>query len=371
MKYFIIAGEASGDLHASNLIKALRMEDSEADFRFWGGDKMQEAAQQTPLKHMRELAFMGFVEVVQNLNSILKNIKLCKQQILEFKPDVLILVDYPGFNLKIAKFAHSEGFKVFYYISPKVWAWKKKRVYIIKENVDQMFCILPFELDFYQSYDVAVNYIGNPLMDAIAKFQKDKNLQTTDNKDTQPIIALLPGSREQELRRILPDMLQMVAEFPNYQFVLAATHSLPESIYKELIGEMPVRLVFDKTYEVLSQSEVALVTSGTATLETALLNIPQVVCYKANAASYTIAKNLVNIKFISLVNLIMDREIVKELIQNDLNKTLLKEELTAIIKGGGKREKMLSDYAEMKKRVGGAGASGRAAKLMVDYLRTT
>jgi len=370
MKYFIIAGEASGDLHASNLIKALKSKDLDANFQFWGGDKMEEMAQQTALKHIRELAFMGFVEVLQNLNSILRNIKLCKQQIKEYNPDVLILVDYPGFNLKMAKFAHQEGLKVFYYISPKVWAWKQKRVFQIKENVDRMFTILPFETSFYKSFGVEVDYIGNPLMDAIEKHQMDEEKEAFDLDDSRPIIALLPGSREQELKRILPDMLSMVLEFPNHQFVIAATNTLSKELYSQLIGELPVKMVFDKTYNVLEKAEAALVTSGTATLETALLNIPQVVCYKANSASYTIAKNLVNIKYISLVNLIMDEEIVRELIQHDLNQKELKQELNAILKGGRKRTKMLADYSEMRKRVGGAGASERGAALMFNYLRT-
>jgi lipid-A-disaccharide synthase len=369
MKYFIIAGEASGDLHASNLIKALKSKDMEAEFQFWGGNKMEEAANQTALKHIRDLAFMGFIEVVQNLSSILRNIKLCKQQILDYKPDVLILVDYPGFNLKMAKFAHQANLKVFYYISPKVWAWKQRRVIQIKENVDRMFTILPFETSFYKSYGVEVDYIGNPLMDAIEKHRM-KEVEKLKLNDSRPIIALLPGSREQELKRIFPDMLKMVSDFPEHQFVVAATKTLSEEIYSKLIGEIPVKMVYDKTYDVLDQAEAALVTSGTATLETALLNIPQVVCYKANPASYTIAKNLVNIKYISLVNLIMNKEIVVELIQHDLNQKLLKQELQAILKDGVKREKVLADYSEMRERVGGAGASERGADLMIDYLRT-
>ncbi len=368
MKFFIIAGEASGDLHASNLIKALKAGDSQADFQFWGGDKMQEAAQTTPLKHIRELAFMGFIEVVQNLYKIIQNLKQCKQQIESYQPDVVILVDYPGFNLKIAKFAHQAGFKVFYYISPKIWAWKQKRVYTIKENVDNMFSILPFETEFYQRFGVEVDYIGNPLMDAIEKYRRTKNDVISHSADSRPIIALLPGSREQELRRMLPDMLQMIDTFPNYQFVVAATKSLSQNIYDEIIGNRTVQLVYDQTYEVLCQAEAALVTSGTATLETALLNIPQVVCYKAHPISYVIAKNLVTVKYASLANLIMDKEIVRELIQHDLNSDLLKKELEAILVGGAKREQILVDYAEMQEIVGEAGASERAAQLMIDYL---
>jgi len=367
MKYFIIAGEPSGDLHASNLINALRSEDEQAEFQYWGGDKMQEASGIAPLKHINELAFMGFLEVVQNLFTILHNFKLCKQQIQDFKPDVLILVDYPGFNLKMAKFAHENGIRSFYYISPKIWAWKQKRVYTIKENVERMFCILPFEVDFYKKFGVKVDYIGNPLMDAIQQHKDEHNDQSKESK----IIALLPGSRKQELHYILPDILSVIPDFPDYQFVLAATKNLPEELYHEMIGDAKVELVFDKTYDVLDKAEAALVTSGTATLETALLNIPQVVCYKANPISYTIAKNLVKIRFISLVNLIMDREIVRELIQHDLNKKQISEELKKILKGGEGRKKMLDDYAEMQKRVGGNGASFRAAKLMVNYLKSS
>ena len=368
MKYFIITGEPSGDLHASNLIKALKAEDKFAEFQYWGGDKMQEASGVAPLKHINELAFMGFLEVLLNIFTIISNIKLCKEHIEDTNPDVLILVDYPGFNLKIAKYAHKKGIRVFYYISPKVWAWKQKRVYTIKDNVEHMFCILPFETSFYNKYDVKVDYIGNPLMDAIERHQSETNEKNLVN-NTKPTIALLPGSRKQELSLILPDMLTMVDEFPNYQFVLAATSSLPKEMYLELIGDKKVDLVFDKTYTILDQAEAALVTSGTATLETALLNIPQVVCYKANPVSYNIAKSLVNIRFISLVNLIMDREIVRELIQHDMNLKQTKEELSCILIGGSKRTQMLNDYAEMQKIVGKAGASERAAKLMVKYLK--
>jgi len=368
MKYFIIAGEVSGDLHASNLIKALREEDREAEFSFWGGDLMEEASNTKALKHINELAFMGFLEVAQNISTILKNIKLCKQQIEDYKPDVLVLVDYPGFNLKMAKHAHKKGIQVFYYISPKIWAWKQKRVYTIKENVDHMFTILPFETDFYNRYGVEVDYIGNPLMDPIERFQ-NKEIKEHFGADDKPTIALLPGSRMQELKLILPDMLAMVNEFPNHQFVLAGTKNLPKEIYQELIGDKNVELVFDKTYDILHQSEAALVASGTATLETALLNIPQVVCYKANPVSYNIAKRLVTIKFISLVNLIMDREIVRELIQDELNPAQLKLGLTNILKGGSKRAQMLQDYSEMQTLVGDSGASSRAAKIMVNYLK--
>jgi lipid-A-disaccharide synthase len=367
MKYFIIAGEVSGDLHASNLIKALKEEDSEAEFRFWGGDLMEDASGTKALKHINELAFMGFLEVAQNISTILKNIKLCKQQIEDSNPDVLILVDYPGFNLKMAKHAHKKGIPVFYYISPKIWAWKQKRVHTIKENVDHMFTILPFETDFYNRFGVEVNYIGNPLMEPIERFQ-NKEIKEHFGSDDKPTIALLPGSRMQELKLILPDMLAMVNEFPSHQFILAATKNLPKEIYQELIGNKNVELVFDKTYDILHQSEAALVASGTATLETALLNIPQVVCYKANPVSYNIAKRLVTIKYISLVNLIMDREIVRELIQDELNPAQLKLGLTNILNGGSKRAQMLQDYGEMQTLIGKSGASTRAAKLMVNYL---
>jgi lipid-A-disaccharide synthase len=369
MKYFIVVGEPSGDLHAANLIAALKQEDDAAEFRFWGGDKMQEAAGIAPLKHYRELAFMGFVEVVQNIGAILGNLKLCKKQIKEYQPDVVILVDYPGFNLKIAKAAHYYGFKVFYYISPKIWAWKQRRVYDIKKYVDMMFSILPFETKFYQKYGVEVHYIGNPLMDNIQKY-KDETKESMVPRD-KPVIALLPGSREQELRRILPDMLSVMPDFPGYSFVVAATTALDRELYNEIIGTRSVHLVFDRAYDVLEHAEAALVASGTATLETALLNIPQVVCYKANQTSYNIAKRVVSIKYISLVNLVLDREAVRELIQKDLNTVNLKEELLAIVKGGSKREKMLADYTELRNMIGGPGASERAAKLMVEHLKST
>lgn len=367
MKYFIIAGEPSGDLHAANLIRALRKEDPDAQFQFWGGDKMQEAAGVEPLKHYRELAFMGFLEVVQNLNAILRNIKLCKQQIKDYRPDVVIPVDYPGFNLRIARYAHLEGFRVFYYISPKVWAWKQKRVYQIKKHVERMFSILPFEQEFYKRFGIEVDYVGNPLMDSIVQYKANRG--ESESTPEKPLIALLPGSRLQELKRILPHMLEILDDFPAYRFAIAATSTIDPAVYKEIIGNRNVELVFNKTYELLDRAEAALVTSGTATLETALLNVPQVVCYKANNTSYQIARRLVNIKYISLVNLTLDKEVVVELIQDDLNADRIRNELQAILKGGSKRESIVRDYAELQKRIGGPGASERAAKLMLKYLK--
>ncbi|WP_300669202.1 lipid-A-disaccharide synthase [Soonwooa sp.] len=364
MKYYIIAGEASGDLHGSNLMKALKEKDPNADFRFWGGDLM--AAEGGHLvKHYRDLAFMGFVEVVQNLSTILKNIKLCKKDIANYKPDVLILVDYPGFNLRIAKFAKSLGIRVVYYISPQLWAWKEGRVETIKKYVDDMLVILPFEKDFYKKHKVDAHFVGHPLLDAISDlppvdvetFKKENGL------NQQPIIALLPGSREQEVKKMLELMLSVRSNFKDYQFVIAGAPSLPKSFYEQFV-DADVHFVSNKTYDLLRCSEAALVTSGTATLETALLNTPEVVCYRGSKISYEIAKRLVkHIKYISLVNLIMDREVVTELIQDDLNTKNLVKELQDILTGS-KRGQMLSDFAQLREKLGGKGASEVAAGLI-------
>jgi lipid-A-disaccharide synthase len=364
MKYYIIAGEASGDLHASNLIAELKRKDPQAEIRAWGGDLMQ-AQGATIVKHYRDLAFMGFAEVVMNLKTILNNIKFCKADILEYKPDVIVLVDYPGFNLRIAEFAHAEKIKVAYYISPQVWAWKKSRVHKIRKVVDKMMVILPFEKDFYQQYDYAVEFVGHPLLDAIdqqkhflgdhAGFRKKHQL------DERPIIALLPGSRTQEIKTILPLMLSMVEQYPAHQFIVAGAPSQPITFYEEIIGKMPVRIIAGETYSLIAASTAALVTSGTATLETALLNTPEVVCYKGSLISYQIAKRIVDIKYISLVNLIMDKEVVKELIQSDLNTSELKKELDKIL-SGPHREEMLGNFAQLRLKLGGSGASKLAAE---------
>jgi lipid-A-disaccharide synthase len=367
MKYYLIAGEASGDLHGANLMKSLREEDADAEFRYFGGDLMR-AEGGTLIKHISEMAFMGFVEVLLNLPVILRNIKQAKEDILGFKPDVLILIDFPGFNLKIADFIKKQNIKVFYYISPKVWAWNQKRVLKIKKAVDRMFCILPFEVDFYKEWGMDVDYIGNPLMDALAASLPDEQFRLKHNLGSKPVIALLPGSRKQELNKLLPDMVSTADYFPDHQFVIAGAPNFTAENYNEYTdNKIPV--VFNETYNLLRNSEAAVVTSGTATLETALLQVPQVVVYKGNALSIRIARMLVNIRFISLVNLIMDREVVKELIQQDCSPSAIKKELDCILYDGDYRSDMLNNYSELAMRVGDAGASERAAKLMVDYLK--
>lgn len=364
MKYYIIAGEASGDLHASNLMKELKVLDPNAVFRCWGGNLMRSQGGNI-VKHYRDLAFMGFTEVLMNLRTIFDNIKFCKKDILEHKPDVLILVDYPGFNLRIAEFAKAEGIKVFYYISPQIWAWKQSRVHKIKQVVDKMFVILPFEKEFYQRFDYPVDFVGHPLLDAVANYAAQPS--TLSVQTDKPIIALLPGSRKQEINTMLPIMLTLVKQYPNYQFVIAAAPSQGKEFYQTFIGGSDVQLVFDQTYQLLQKAEAALVTSGTATLETALFGVPEVVCYKGGAISYTIAKQLVKVKYISLVNLIMDEEIVKELIQNELNEKNIKQELDKLL-DPETRIKMLMQYSKLKAKLAGSGASKKTAELMVGYM---
>ena len=364
MKYYVIAGEASGDLHGSNLIREIVSKDSAAKVRAWGGDEM-EAAGATIVKHYRELAFMGFIEVLLNLFTILRNIKFCKRDISEFKPDVLVLIDYPGFNMRIAEWAKKEGIKVVYYISPQIWAWKKGRVHKLKRDVDRMLVILPFEPEFYDRYNMPVDYVGHPLLDAVDKLSDaEKALPKTLNSDKK-IIALLPGSRKQEITKMLSVMLKMVSAYPEYQFVVAGAPSQDERFYKTIMQGYDVTIVFGETYALLSHAHAALVTSGTATLETALFEVPEVVCYKGNAISYMIARWLVDIKFISLVNLIADRELVRELIQGDLNVGQLKVELDKCL-NGAHREKLIADYKLMKERLGGGGASEKAATIIVE-----
>ena len=368
LKYYIIAGEASGDLHASNLMKELKKKDPKAEFRFWGGDLMQ-AQGGTLVKHYRELAFMGFAEVLMNLRTILGNISVAKKDIEAYKPDAVILVDYPGFNLRIAEFVKKLGIKVYYYISPQIWAWKMGRVHKIKKVVDKMFVILPFEEEFYQRYDYKVDFVGNPLLDSLnhlpeideAKFRKDNNL------DERPIIAILPGSRTQEIKVKLPLMLSVEKDFPDYQFVVAGAPSQPIENYKKIAGN-ELKIIENKTYDLLRVSHSALVTSGTATLETALLKVPEVVCYKGNAISYEIGKRIIkNIRFISLVNLIMDKEVVKELIQYELTYENIKHELNLIL-NTPKRDQILKDYNELYNKLGGIGASERTANMIVNDL---
>ena len=372
MKYYIIAGEASGDLHGSNLVASIRQKDPGAKIRAWGGEKMRRNGANV-VKNYHDLAFMGFVEVLMNLNTILKNFNFCKKDITEFNPDALILIDYPGFNLKVAKWAKKKGFKVFYYISPQVWAWKRRRVYTIKKVVDKMLCILPFEKKFYDNYDVDCQFVGHPLLDEIAKVEPvDKNKFYKANRlnPKKELIALLPGSRKQEVSRMLTVMLDVVKMFPNYQFVIACAPSLPVSYYKKIIGEKSnVRLVLNRTYQLLQLSSAAIVTSGTATLETALLDVPEVVCYKANKISYLIARQLAKVKYICLVNLIMDRLVVKELIQGDMTANSIRDELQSLMNSSKRQKKLLEDYEELKYVLGNAGASDRAAETIISYVK--
>lgn len=366
MTYYIIAGEASGDLHGANLMKALLKEDQNASIRFWGGDLMQ-AVGGDLVMHYKERQFMGFAEVIMNLRKISDHIKFCKKDIDNFKPDVIIFIDNSGFNLRIAKWAKAQGFKTHYYISPQVWASRAGRVEKIKRDIDAMYCILPFEKAFYKTYNYDVHFVGHPLIDAIAdRPQIEENTFRKEHQlGSKPIIALLPGSRKQEITKMLGVMLSLVNDFSHYQFVIAGAPSQDYDFYKPFIKQDNVSFISNKTYDLLSISNAALVTSGTATLETALYKVPQVVCYKANAISYHIAKRIITLKFISLVNLIMDREVVTELIQGDLNKKRLKEALTAIL-NEDKREQLFLDYYELEQKLGGKGASAKAAKLIVN-----
>jgi lipid-A-disaccharide synthase len=363
MNYYLVAGEASGDLHGANLMKALKMEDQNATFRYFGGDKMQ-AEGGVLVKHYAEMAFMGFTEVVLNLRTILRNMKACKTDILTHRPDVLILIDFPGFNLKIAEFAKKHGIKVCYYISPKIWAWNQKRVVKIKRDVDQMFCILPFEVDFYRQWGMEVSYVGNPLLDEIAQFEPLDDFKRTHDFTDQKIIALLPGSRKQEIERLLPDMLSITERFPQYQFIIAAAPTFTPDYYQQFIGNKKAKLVFSQTYQLLHVAHAALVASGTATLETALFKVPQVVLYRGGTLSVGIARLVIKIRFISLVNLIMDRKVVTELIQQDCNTEKISAHLTLILEGQV-REQMMVDYHELAEIMGSAGASERTAKLIV------
>lgn len=370
MKYYIIAGEASGDLHGSNLMKSLLQQDLNAEFRFWGGDLMQQVGG-TLIKHYKDLAFMGFIEVVMNLRTIAKNLTLCKKDIDSYNPDVIIFIDYPGFNLRIAKWAKQKGYKTHYYISPQIWAWKENRIHDIKRDVDKMYVILPFEKTFYEDkHNYPVEFVGHPLIDAISDRQQvdEYEFRAQHELNDKPIIALLPGSRKQEIKKMLAVMLSIVDDFKDYQFVIAGAPSQDYSFYKQFINDINVHFVSNKTHDLLSVSTAALVTSGTATLETALFKVPQVVCYKGSWLSYQIGKRLVkHIKYISLVNLIMDKEIVAELIQNDFNSKRLKNELTKIL-DAYERTNFFINYYDLEKQLGGKGASDNVAKLIFNSL---
>ena len=370
MKYYIIAGEASGDLHGANLMKAIYQKDKDADIRYWGGELMEKVGG-TLVKHYRDLAFMGFIEVLFNLRTIFRNITLCKKDIEEFTPDVIIFIDYPGFNMRIAKWAKQKDIRTHYYISPQIWAWKEGRIKDIKRDVDAMYVILPFEKGFYEDkHQFPVHFVGHPLIDEIAhRKQVDEVLfRKENNLDERPIIALLPGSRKQEISKMLEVMLSVVGDYTNYQFVIAGAPSQDEKFYQPFIKIQNVHLLLNKTYDLLSVSYAALVTSGTATLETALFKVPQVVCYSGNRISYEIAKRIVKLKYISLVNLILDKEVVTELIQTDFNKKRLKEELDEILDEYNRAVLFLEYYA-LEQKLGGAGASEKTAGLIVESIK--
>ena len=370
MKYYIIAGEASGDLHGSNLMKALYKEDPAADIRFWGGDLMLNVGG-TIVKHYSELAFMGFAEVVMNLNTILNNIKICKSDIEKFNPDVIIFIDYPGFNMRIAKWAKLRGIKTHYYIAPQIWAWKENRIKAVKRDFDKLFVILPFEKDFFEvKHQFPVDFVGHPLIDAIHNRVKKEEVtfRKANDLDEKPIIAILPGSRKQEISKMLSVMLSIVTDFPEYQFVIAGAPSQEYQFYKPFLTKKNVKFISNKTYDLLSIATAALVTSGTATLETALFKVPEVVCYKGSWVSYQIAKRIITLKYISLVNLIMDEEVVTELIQDKFNSKNLKQELSKLL-DKNHRKAILKKYDDLESKLGGIGASEKTAKLILNDLK--
>lgn len=368
MRYYIIAGEASGDLHASNLIKELKKLDSNAEFRAWGGDLMRQQGAAL-VKHYRELAFMGFKEVIVNLNTIFKNIRFCKEDIESFNPDVIIFVDYPGFNMRIAEWAHKTGYRTVYYISPQVWAWKEGRAKKLKRDIDKMIVILPFEKEFYKKYGFEVDYVGHPLLDVISGFETDFKFRAANGLEGKKIIALLPGSRKQEIAKKLPIMLSIKTQFPDNTFVIAGAPGVDQEFYKSFTDNgYKTPIVYNKTYDLLSNAEAALVTSGTATLETALLGVPEVVCYLGSKFSYEIGKRLVKVPFISLVNLIMGKMIVKELIQYDLTSEKLSNELKLLLSDNQYRDEMKANYKLLQEKLGGVGASRRAAEMVNGFL---
>lgn len=373
-RIYIISGEASGDLHGANVMKELYAMQPDLNIRFWGGDKMA-AVGGVMAKHIKELAFMGFVEVLMNIRTILRNMKFCKKDILEFKPDALLLIDYPGFNLRIAEWAKKNNIKVYYYISPTVWAWKEKRVEKIRRDVYKLFVILPFEKPFYAKHHIDVEYVGHPLLDEIRAYQKEEQAPLKLNTNGKPIVALLPGSRVQELKTKLPVMLPLIDKYPEYHFVIAGAPNMDESVYRDIIGKKDVSIVFGQTYTLLKNSALAVVTSGTATLETALFGVPQVVCYIGNAISYKIAKRLVNIKYISLPNLILDQDLVTELIQDDCNIERLQSEFEQLLPGHAKRESIEEGYVKISKMLAlddqsDSGIHGASAKVAQYLLKT-
>lgn len=367
MRYYLVAGEASGDLHGANLMRAIKENDPHAEFRYFGGDKMV-AEGGTLAKHYAEMAFMGFSEVLLNLRTIFRNLKTCKADVLAYRPDALVLIDFPGFNLKIAEFAKANGIRVFFYISPKVWAWNQKRVLRIKRVVDRLFCILPFEVDFYKGWGMDVDYVGNPLLDEKSRFAPNPLFLQEHQLEGKKVIALLPGSRKQEIERLLPVMLSLTDQVTGYEFVVAAAPTFSEAYYHQFTGTKKVTLVFQQTYDLLHIAHAAVVASGTATLETALFKVPQVVVYKGSPVSIAIARMVVKIRFISLVNLIMDRKVVEELIQEDCNPQQIFKDLGPLLHGG-ERTRMLQDYEELADKMGLPGASERTARLILEDLQ--
>jgi lipid-A-disaccharide synthase len=369
MKYYIIAGERSGDLHASNLIKALKEQDPQAIIRGWGGDYFAEAGGEVVV-HYKNLALMGFKEVIKGLRKIFKYLKLAKKDIVSFNPDVVILIDFAGFNLKIAQFSKQKGFKTFYYISPKVWAWNQSRANKIKNIVDRMFVILPFEKEFYKSFDYEVDYVGNPLVDSYYSFQASPDFISRNLIDPhKPIVAVLPGSRKQEVENMLSTMISIIPYFSNYYFVVAGVDNLPANLYAKIKKLPNVKVIFNETYDLLAHSEAAMVTSGTATLETALFEVPQVVCYKTSTFSFLVAKMLIKVKYISLVNLIAGEKVVQELIQENFNELLLKKELEKLLGNQSYREKIKNSYQRIKATLGNEKASPKLARLILKYLK--
>ncbi|MDX2195643.1 MAG: lipid-A-disaccharide synthase [Cytophagales bacterium] len=367
MKYYIIAGEKSGDMHGANLMVEIKNADAQSEFRYFGGDLMK-AQGGDLVQHYKTMSYMGFLEVINNIDKIYQTLERCKKDIVNHRPDVLILIDYSGFNLRIAKFAKRHGIKVYYYISPKIWAWNRSRVHYIKKYVDRMFVILPFEKDFYKKYNIEVDYVGNPILDAIHKHHVNTNFRFDNQLDMRPIIAVLPGSRPQEIEYMLHFMVSIIPAFPDFQFVVAAVNNIDKYHYEAYRRNDKVYIIYDQTYDILSQSQVAIVTSGTATLETALFNVPQVVCYNTSAITYIIGRLLIKVKYISLVNLIADRSVVKELIQDEFSPANIILEIKKILQNSDYKNSMLKGYDEVIDKIGKIGASHTAAQLMVKYL---
>ena len=375
MRYFLIAGEASGDLHGSNLIKGIRSVDPSAQLRCWGGDLMQEAGAEL-IRHYKEGAIMGFVEVIANLGKLARNLQDCKNDILNYNPDVVVLIDYPGFNFRIAQFAKERGFRVFYYIAPKVWAWKEKRVHRLKKYVDRLFIIFPFEIDYFKKWDIDAIYNGNPLLDSVdnhpsAKETKEEFCKRADLNPHSTTVALLAGSRRGEIKYLLPRMIEVAKRYPSYQFLLACAPSVDLEFYKGIIGKKcsNIKLLVGETYSILRHSNAAIINSGTASLEAALIGVPQVVCYGGNEISYQIARMVVKLKYISLANLIMDKGLFKELIQHSCTPALISQELDQLLHNQEYRARMMQDYADVRTVLGGAGASAKVAKAMIEELK--